>query len=106
MAQTLTPVVRRVPAGELQLSIRERPGRERPFLLVHGLASNARTWDGVAQRLNAAGHHVVAIDQRGHGLSDKPSTGYDFAQITSDLRALIESLELRRPILAGQSWGR
>ncbi len=101
----MTPVVRRVPAGELQLSIREWPGQERPFLLVHGLASNARTWDGVAQRLNAAGHHVVAIDQRGHGLSDKPSTGYDFAQITSDLRALIESLELRRPILAGQSWG-
>ena len=38
-----------------------------PFVLVHGLASNARTWDGVAAELTASGHPVVSIDQRGHG---------------------------------------
>lgn len=105
MEQTLTPLVHRVPAGDLQLSVREWPGEGRPFLLVHGLASNAKTWDGVAQRLNAAGHRVVAVDQRGHGLSDKPDTGYGFADVTADLRALIDSLDMPRPILAGQSWG-
>jgi pimeloyl-ACP methyl ester carboxylesterase len=103
--QTLTPLVHRVIAGGIQLSVREWPGEGRPILLVHGLASNARTWDGVAPRLNAAGHRVVAVDQRGHGLSDKPETGYGFAAVTADLRALIDALAMEEPLLAGQSWG-
>jgi pimeloyl-ACP methyl ester carboxylesterase len=105
LEQTLTPLVRRVAAGEIELSIREWPGEGRPFVLVHGLASNAKTWDGVAKRLNEAGHHVVAVDQRGHGLSDKPEEGYGFEDVTSDLRSLIDSLDMQRPILGGQSWG-
>jgi pimeloyl-ACP methyl ester carboxylesterase len=80
------------------------PGHS-PFLLVHGLASNARTWDGVAARLAAQGHPVVAIDQRGHGLSDKPDDGYDYATVTGDLAAAIDALGLERPVVVGQSWG-
>ena len=76
-----------------------------PFLLVHGLASNARLWDGVAPRLAAAGHRVAAVDLRGHGRSDKPDGGYDFATISGDLRALIAGLGFERPVVAGQSWG-
>lgn len=78
-----------------------------PFLLAPGLSSNARTWDKVARRPTGAGHHVVAVDQRGHGLSDKPDDGYSFEQVTADLRALIDQVwgEEIRPILAGQSWG-
>jgi pimeloyl-ACP methyl ester carboxylesterase len=76
-----------------------------PFLLVHGLASNARMWDGVAEVLSAAGHPVVAVDQRGHGRSSKPDEGYDFATIVSDLVALIAALGWERPVVAGQSWG-
>jgi pimeloyl-ACP methyl ester carboxylesterase len=78
-----------------------------PFLLVHGLASNARLWDGVARRLVEGGRSAVALDLRGHGHSDKPETGYDFATIARDLRALIGFLGpgFERPILVGQSWG-
>jgi pimeloyl-ACP methyl ester carboxylesterase len=76
-----------------------------PFLLVHGLASNARLWNGVAPRLAAAGHAVAAVDLRGHGRSDKPDTGYGFATISEDLRALIGALGFDRPVLVGQSWG-
>jgi pimeloyl-ACP methyl ester carboxylesterase len=76
-----------------------------PFLLVHGLASNARLWDGVAPRLGAAGHAVAAVDLRGHGRSDKPDGGYDFATISEDLRGLIAALGFDRPVLVGQSWG-
>ena len=76
-----------------------------PFLLVHGLASNARMWDGVAEVIAAAGHPVVAVDQRGHGRSSKPDHGYDFTTIVSDLVALIEALGWDRPVVAGQSWG-
>lgn len=89
----------------LRLNVRQWPGDKRPFLLVHGLASNARTWDAVAARLAAAGHPVTAVDQRGHGRSDKPASGYDFASVTADLNQLLDALGTTRPYLLGQSWG-
>ena len=76
-----------------------------PFVLVHGLASNARLWDGTAAALAAAGHTVAAVDLRGHGQSSKPDHGYDFATLVDDLVALITSLGLHRPLVVGQSWG-
>jgi pimeloyl-ACP methyl ester carboxylesterase len=96
----------RVPVVEgVSLAVRCHDGDRRPFLLVHGLASNARLWDGVAEYLAAAGHAVVAVDQRGHGRSSKPDTGYDFPTVVADLVALCGALALDRPIVAGQSWG-
>ena len=92
--------------SDLRLAVRRWPGvGPPPFVLVHGLASNARLWDGVAGRLHAAGHAVVAVDQRGHGRSDAPDAGYDFTTVTDDLRLLLDALDLRRPVLVGQSWG-
>ena len=76
-----------------------------PFLLVHGLASNARLWDGVGEALAAAGHESVAIDLRGHGRSDRDARGYGYPIVCADLVAAIATLGLERPIVAGQSWG-
>jgi pimeloyl-ACP methyl ester carboxylesterase len=78
-----------------------------PVLLVHGLASNARMWDGVGAELARRGHPVLAVDQRGHGLSSKPDTSYDFPTVTRDLYRLIDRLGWlgRAPMVAGQSWG-
>jgi pimeloyl-ACP methyl ester carboxylesterase len=95
-------------AAGVALAVRTWDGGGRgqaPFLLVHGLASNARLWDGVAEELARAGHPVAAPDQRGHGRSDKPDDGYDFATVAADLAAVIEGLGLDRPVVAGQSWG-
>lgn len=89
----------------LKLHIREWPGEQWPFVLVHGLASNCLTWEAVARRLAEAGHSVVTVDQRGHGLSEKPDNGYNFATVTADLAKLVEVLKLNRPIMVGQSWG-
>lgn len=106
MATPVTHRSRTVPIGDISLHVREWDGtREPPFLLVHGLSSNSLTWSAVARRLNERGHYVAAVDQRGHGLSDKPDNGYDFEHVTADLKALIAALGLQRPILAGQSWG-
>ena len=77
----------------------------RPWVLTHGLASNARLWDGVAHRLAAAGHQVVTVDQRGHGRSSKPDEGYDVPTCADDLALLVRRLELDRPGVGGQSWG-
>lgn len=77
----------------------------RSWVLTHGLASNARLWDGPARRLAARGHQVVSVDQRGHGRSSKPDDGYDVANCADDLALLIAELGLDRPGVAGQSWG-
>jgi pimeloyl-ACP methyl ester carboxylesterase len=74
------------------------------LVCLHGLASQAHIWDLVAPRLSDD-FHVVAIDQRGHGLSDKPDDGYDFAAITSDLDAILKAQKIDRAMLAGHSWG-
>ena len=103
----MTPKLERVPVADgvaLNTAVWEGGGR-RPFLLVHGLSSNLRTWEGVADRLHEIGHPVAAVDMRGHGLSDKPDGGYDFATLTSDVLALMDALGLDRPVVAGQSTG-
>ena len=97
-------MVRPSPAGPL-LAVREFGGDARPFLLVHGLASNARVWDGVARILAAHGHRVAAVDLRGHGLSEAPDDGYDTDTAADDLAGLADALDLRSPVVVGQSWG-
>jgi pimeloyl-ACP methyl ester carboxylesterase len=98
-------------APDVELAVDDWTAAERadevpaPMLLVHGLASNARLWDGVAARLAASGHEIWTVDLRGHGRSSKPDAGYDVPTVADDLAHLIETLGLRRPIVAGQSWG-
>ncbi len=97
----------RLPDGP-RLALRRAAGPRRPFLLVHGLASNARLWDGVAVRLAEAGHEVVSVDLRGHGRSEQVDRGYTTEQCARDLATLCVELGLvgdRAPIAAGQSWG-
>lgn len=91
--------------GGLQLHLLEWSGDGQAFVLLHGLASNAATWGGVGNALAAAGYRVLAVDQRGHGLSEKPDEGYDFVTVCEDLLRLLDILELENPIVAGQSWG-
>ena len=92
-----------VDAGDLRLSVRDHPGAVPAVVALHGLASNARWWDLVAPRL--APRRVVAVDQRGHGRSDKPDGGYDFASVVADARAVARALGLGPVIAAGHSWG-
>lgn len=87
----------------LSFHYRDWGGEGRDVLLLHGLASNARFWDLVAPFLNE--FHVVAVDQRGHGLTDKPDSGYEFPSFSDDATGIIESLGLKQTLLVGHSWG-
>ncbi|HXV93454.1 MAG TPA: alpha/beta hydrolase [Pseudonocardia sp.] len=104
------PDVVTVDVGDVSLGARRwRGGPGRPVLLVHGLSSNARLWDGVAARLATAGHPVVALDLRGHGSSagvPDPDDGRG-ATLTAaaDLASACASLGWPAPVVAGQSWG-
>jgi pimeloyl-ACP methyl ester carboxylesterase len=79
------------------------------ILLVHGLSNNAWSWTPVARRLRAA-RRVVAMDLRGHGLSDAPTEGYDETTFAGDVLAVAEgsgSLASAgdRIVLAGHGFG-
>ena len=92
--------------SDVKLHVRHRAGTaSRPFLMVHGLASNARVWDEVADHLADAGHPVYAVDLRGHGESDEPADGYDTGTAVGDLAAVGAALGLRGAVVAGHSWG-
>ena len=47
---------------------------------------------------------MIAVDQRGHGLSGTPDE-YGFDAVTEDLRGAVKTLELDRPVVVGHSWG-
>jgi pimeloyl-ACP methyl ester carboxylesterase len=79
------------------------PGSGTPVVLLHGLASQRRFWNLVATRL--AGLPIVALDQRGHGDSDRPAGGYDLDTVAGDLANAMDALGWSRAVVVGHSWG-
>ncbi len=90
--------------ADLRFHYRDWGGDGQPIVLLHGLASTCHIWDLVAPILSAE-FRVVALDQRGHGESDKPESGYDFATVTEDLHKFVTYMEFPRPLIVGHSWG-
>jgi pimeloyl-ACP methyl ester carboxylesterase len=79
-------------------------GSGQAIVLLHGLASQAHIWDLTAPLLIDS-FRVIALDQRGHGLTSKPDRGYDFAAVTNNLDRVLDKLQIEQPILIGHSWG-
>ena len=75
-----------------------------PLLLVHGWPENWYAWRFVMPTL-AADFTVVAVDQRGIGLTDKPETGYDSGTLAGDLIALMDALGHDRFAVVGHDIG-
>jgi pimeloyl-ACP methyl ester carboxylesterase len=73
-------------------------------LLVHGIAGNARQWDGVMARL-AGRARVLAPDLLGHGQSAKPRGDYSLGAYAVGLRDLLLALDLPRATVVGHSLG-
>jgi pimeloyl-ACP methyl ester carboxylesterase len=69
------------------------PAAAHGVLLIHGLGQTAWTWAPVARRL-ARVTRVVAMDLRGHGLSDAPTGTYDLALLAEDAIAVVEGTDL------------
>ena len=75
-----------------------------PLLLIHGWPQTWYAWRMVMPAL-ARDFSVVAVDQRGIGLSDKPRDGYDTATLANDLVALMDALGHHRFALYGTDVG-
>jgi pimeloyl-ACP methyl ester carboxylesterase len=79
-------------------------------LAVHGFASSAvANWHatGWTRDLLRAGFHVIAIDQRGHGLSDKPHSpsAYSMDTLVADVQQVLDAYLLDDVVYAGYSLG-
>jgi long-chain acyl-CoA synthetase len=78
---------------------------ERTFVFVHGFGGQAMQWEYQLIKF-ALKNRVIALDMRGHGLSDKPSSGYDMPRIQLDLETALDLLKVSTPIvLVGHSFG-
>ena len=83
----------------------EDHGSGQPVVLIHGYPLSGRAWDKQVPVLLEAGHRVITYDRRGFGHSSQPVVGYDYDTFASDLRALLEALDLHDVTLVGHSMG-
>ncbi|MGD6744087.1 alpha/beta fold hydrolase [Streptomyces sp. BH106] len=80
-------------------------GHNPGVLLLHGLMGRASHWAGTTRWL-AERHRAVALDQRGHGQSDKPPEGpFDREAYVLDAEAALVQLGLEPAVLIGHSMG-
>lgn len=92
------------PAPQAIAYAEEGAGDDTVFLF-HGVTANHRVWAPV-QRALAARARVIAVDQRGHGRSGKPASGYAAADYADDIGGLVRALGGRgRNVLVGHSLG-
>ena len=94
---------RYIDAGELRLHA-VTGGEGPPLLLVHGWPQTWYAWRMLMPAL-ARDFSVVAVDQRGIGLSDKPRQGYDTGTLAGDLVALMGALGHQRFTMYGTDTG-
>ncbi|WP_232344295.1 alpha/beta fold hydrolase [Actinoplanes awajinensis] len=78
-----------------------------PVVLCHGWPEHAFSWRHQMSALAAAGHHVIAPNQRGYGNSSRPGdvTAYDIAHLTGDLVALLDHYGYDDATFVGHDWG-
>ncbi len=79
-----------------------------PVLLIHGWSGNHMCWRHQVDSALVEEFRLVALDLRGHGMSDRPLDAgrYQDARLwAADIAAVIEQLDLDRPTLVGWSYG-
>ena len=79
-----------------------------PVLLLHGFPDSLKLWRHLVPYLVRAGYRVIAMDQRGFGLTDAPAAtdAYLVGEIVNDAAAVVSELGVREKIrLVGHDWG-
>lgn len=83
-----------------------RIGQGDLVVMIHGFPDCWLTWRDQMEALSA-NHEVVALDQRGYNLSDRPKgvENYDMQLLVADVEAVIRSRGRDRAIIVGHDWG-
>lgn len=93
----------------LNLHVREWGNASgKPILFIHGWSGNHMDWRHQYESALADEFRLVALDLRGHGMSDAPMEVENYSDArpwADDIAAIIEALNLERPVLTGWSYG-
>ncbi len=79
-------------------------GEKPPMILLHGMSDNALCWNRIPILLEPE-FDLVMLDARGHGSSGDSPQGYGLDLHAGDVQAVIEHMQLKRPIIMGHSMG-
>lgn len=78
---------------------------QRTFVFIHGFGGHAAQWQYQIQNFSL-GNRVIALDMRGHGLSDAPLAGYDMERAIEDIETALTLLKVKGKFtLVGHSFG-
>ena len=95
--------------GGIRLHVREWGNASAPSILfIHGWSQNHLCWSKQYESELATSYRLVALDLRGHGMSEAPhqASAYQNPQLwADDIAAIMKELLLERPILVGWSYG-
>ena len=96
-----------VGGGDTRLHVVETGNPQgQPILFIHGFSQCGLSWSRQLHSDLAQQHRLVAMDLRGHGLSDKPRDAYADSKLwADDVHAVLQSLGLEQAILVGWSYG-
>jgi non-heme chloroperoxidase len=97
------PMAREVRTGDVTFSV-EDTGTGSPIVFIHGWSMSGRFFQRQLEHF-AGTHHVIIPDLRGHGRSEKVTSGHTVPQYAADLHAILGQLSVERPILVGWSMG-
>lgn len=80
------------------------PAEGRKWVFLHGLMGFLNNWRSIIRGLEST-ERCLAYDQRGHGRSMKPATGYSPNDYADDLKSILDELGWDKIILVGHSMG-
>ena len=80
-------------------------GKGLPVVFIHGWPLSGSMWEYQVTQLPQQGLRCITYDRRGFGKSDRPFGCYDYNTLASDLKALLDELDLHEVTLVGFSMG-
>ncbi len=75
-----------------------------PVIMLHGYTDSWYSFSSVAPLLDKK-YRVYILDQRGHGDSDRPASGYALKQFAADVVAFMDAMNLKQATIVGHSMG-
>lgn len=100
------PAPRFVETNGIRMAVYEK-GEGVPVVLCHGFPELAYSWRYQVEGLSRAGFRVIAPDQRGYGLTERPEdvTTYDMGHLCDDMAGMLDALEIKKAVFCGHDWG-
>lgn len=80
-------------------------GTGQPVILIHGWPLSRKSWEQQVWKIVEEGFRCISYDRRGFGISSQPWGEYDYSTLASDLKTIIDDLDLKDAVIVGFSMG-